>query len=145
MNDNPTPSAPEDQPAATPQPQLPPQPQPQSPAPQVTPGLRVTDITRTESRPVGPIAPPLAPSPAPVPPVNVNPVQATSVPPVAPTPQPQPASEVPASVIQLQEDAERSADFADTLKTIFWGFINWVAAPLLIVFILHNFVFRLNI
>lgn len=40
------------------------------------------------------------------------------------------------------EDAERNANIASTIKAIFWGFINWVAAPLLIVFILHNFVFQ---
>lgn len=71
--------------------------------------------------------------------------------PIGPEPQPVPAPPIqppPAvdtvsdQVAQYQEQAEQSANLADTLKTVFWGFINWVAAPLLIVFILHNFVFQ---
>lgn len=126
MNDNETPSTPPEQPP------IPPQPQP-------VPTTRVTDITRTEPLPTGPIVPPPAPTPTPVPtPAPEQPPAITPpVPPVAP-----PAPEAPDSVAQLQEEAEQSANLADTLKTIFWGFINWVAAPLLIVFILHNFVFQ---
>ncbi len=118
MNDNETPIAPPEKPLA------PSQPQPVEPLSAVPAStLRVTDITRVEPLPVGPITPP-APAPqAPAPQV-----------PIAP-----PASDHAA---QLQEEAEQSANLADTLKTIFWGFINWVAAPLLIVFILHNFVFQ---
>jgi len=67
-----------------------------------------------------------------------------------PQPQPQqpqqpaePPTQEPLSPQEdFQEEAEQSATVADTIKTIFWGFINWVAAPLLIVFILHNFVFQ---
>jgi signal peptidase I len=71
--------------------------------------------------------------------------QPTSVPAPAPVPQPAPApvQAPPAEPeVDYQEQAEQSAGIADTMKTIFWGFINWVAAPLLIVFILHNFVFQ---
>lgn len=118
MNDNEIPIAPPEKPLA------PSQPQPVEPLSAVPAStLRVTDITRVEPLPVGPITPP-APAPQePAPQV-----------PIAP-----PASDHAA---QLQEEAEQSANLADTLKTIFWGFINWVAAPLLIVFILHNFVFQ---
>jgi signal peptidase I len=57
---------------------------------------------------------------------------------------PQPSAIDPAQQLQEEalEEAEQSATVADTIKTVFWGFINWVAAPLLIVFILHNFVFQ---
>lgn len=128
MNDNETPNAPQPQPPVQPQPQ--PVVPPVAPAPSAAPVMRVTDITRVEPRPVGPVAPP-APT--------VTPVAVPVPQPVAPQPEPvAPASQIE----ELQEDAEQSANVADTLKTIFWGFINWVAAPLLIVFILHNFVFQ---
>ena len=103
---------------STPEPQV----QPQPVAPPAAPvAPRITDITRTAPAPVAPAAPTPQPQPQPVQP---------------------PAPPVPDSVAQLQEEAEQNANFADTLKVIFWGFINWVAAPLLIVFILHNFVFQ---
>ena len=117
MNDNLTPTPPD--PSGLPQPVVPPVVAPPS----------ITDITRID-RPVGPM-PASQPSPAPVP---------ASTP--TPTPDPAPVLDVDDQVAELQEQAEQSASFADTLKTIFWGFINWVAAPLLIVFILHNFVFQ---
>lgn len=99
-----------------PEPQAHPQP---SPPPAVAP--QIHDITRHAPAPQ-PVAPP-APPPAPV----------------APQIPAEPAVD-PAEA--YQEEAEQSASIADTMKTIFWGFINWVAAPLLIVFILHNFVFQ---
>ena len=119
MNDQETPNAePQHQPA---------QPQPVAPPVQPVPTMRITDITRAEA-PVIQTPPPVVPAPAPAP---------------TPTPQAtQDEQQVADSVAQLQEEAEQSANLADTLRTIFWGFINWVAAPLLIVFILHNFVFQ---
>jgi len=113
MNDNETPNVPPEQPLA------PPQPQPVAPPVAPPPGMRITDITRVAPRPVGSV--PVV-TPAPV---------------VVPDTQP-----LPDYVAQLQEEAEASASLADTIKTIFWGSVNWVAAPLLIVFILHNFVFQ---
>lgn len=115
MNDNETPNIPEEQP------QIPPRPQPVAP--------QVHDITRHAPQPIqSPVQPPIQP-PAASQPVPV-------VPPVIPSePQVDPAA-------QYEEEAEQSGSIADTMKTIFWGFINWVAAPLLIVFILHNFVFQ---
>lgn len=85
---------------------------------------------------------PIPPQPAPV---RVADITRTEVGPISPEPQVQPAPVAPPAldvVEELQADAEQSGNFADTLKSIFWGFINWVAAPLLIVFILHNFVFQ---
>jgi len=100
-----------------PAPQTPPQPQPQ-PVAQPT----VADITRV---------PAAAPATAPV---------------ATPDPIPAPAPVMPsapeAQVEQYEEEAEQNGSIADTIKAVFWGFINWVAAPLLIVFILHNFVFQ---
>lgn len=84
-------------------------------------------------QPTSPVQPPVTPP--------VNPLQTpgpVTPPPVAPVPTPAPEEQVQV----LQEQAEQSASIADTLKGLFWGFINWVAAPLLIVFILHNFVFQ---
>jgi signal peptidase I len=96
-----------------------------------------------------PIAPQPQPAPQPVapPPVpTIADVTRTGEPatrPVQASPhQPSVAPPELDQVAELQEQAEQSANLADTLKTIFWGFINWVAAPLLIVFILHNFVFQ---
>lgn len=146
MNDNETPIAPE--------PQAQPQPQPQPLAPSAAPrqGMSITDITRVAPLPVGPasVSTPIAePQPAPTPivapiapvaPVVQSPVAAT--PPVIPAPPVVPTPPVDDPAADLQEEAEASANLADTIKTIFWGFINWVAAPLLIVFILHNFVFQ---
>lgn len=135
MNDNEIPNAPQPQPPIQPQPQ--PVVPPVAPAPSTAPAMRVTDITRVEPRPVGPTAP-IAPVAPPVPSVSSVP----STPPVAhQQAEPEPQSPV-TQIEELQEEAEQNANFADTLKTIFWGFINWVAAPLLIVFILHNFVFQ---
>lgn len=133
MNDNPTPNVLPEQPSAQPQPQPV---VPQAPSAPAAPAPRITDITRVAPRPVGPIAPAQqSPVTPPVPPAAPAP---------APNPEPvaTPVSQAPDTIAQLQEEAEQSANFADTLKTIFWGFINWVAAPLLIVFILHNFVFQ---
>lgn len=99
-----------------------PQPTPASPPPVSPQPTSVADVTRTPHVPT----PPVAPSPV------------AAVTPMLP-PQPE-QPEMP--VNPYQEQAERSASIADTMKTVFWGFINWVAAPLLIVFILHNFVFQ---
>lgn len=108
----------DDQTPSAPEPQRPPQP-PVQPAPAPS----INDVTRAQPQVESvPVAPP-APQP-------IRPVQ----PPIAPN--------VSDQVAELQDQAEQSANLADTLKTIFWGFINWVAAPLLIVFILHNFVFQ---
>lgn len=87
---------------------------------------RITDITRVEQPPASGTTPA-------VPPATPQPV----APPIEP-----PVAAQPSELTELQEQAEQSASLADTIKTIIWGFINWVAAPLLIVFILHNFVFQ---
>lgn len=123
MNEDPTPIAPEPQPT-------PPAPQPTppgQPGPVQTPSIN--DVTRTGQ----PAAQTQAPS--------LNP--ATHVEHLRPVASPSEASQpVSDQVAELQEQAEQNASIADSIKTIFWGFINWVAAPLLIVFILHNFVFQ---
>ena len=152
MNDNETPIVPE------------PQAQPVRPVPPASPAPRVTDITRVDtsrgslqgvpiaaaqqptipaqtapiSTPVTAPAP-VAPAPAPVEPL-AGPLATPIAPPVS-TPAPTPVEPTPESQ-DYEEEAEQSGNLADTMKTIFWGFINWVAAPLLIVFILHNFVFQ---
>lgn len=97
-----------------------PEPQPVAP-PAAHPPVTVSDVTRTAQPPAPPVAP--LPQAAPIP------------------PQPTPV-ELSQQAEAYQEEAEQSATIADTMKTVFWGFINWVAAPLLIVFILHNFVFQ---
>ncbi len=127
MNDNETP--------ITPEPQVPQQPVAPPVAPAATPP-RITDITR-----VTPVQAAPNPAPTPIQP-SVPPVSApVPAPNPAPTPQPAPVP-APMQEDDYQEEAEQSGTIADTMKTIFWGFINWVAAPLLIVFILHNFVFQ---
>lgn len=146
MNDDQTPTLPPEQPSVSPTPQ-----------PVATPSNpvavpRITDITRTPPRPVGPASIPVqqpqpTSQPTPQPTLPTTPVTAATAPhPAAPSTtsvqQPTEVQEPPQVVSELQDQAEQSASFADTLKVIFWGFINWVAAPLLIVFILHNFVFQ---
>lgn len=114
-------------------------PEPHELVPPAPAQLTVNDITRTQSQPQ-PQPQPQQAAPRPVP---VSPPPAPVVPP-APTPAPAPVATADSEdqAAQYQEEAEQSATIADTMKTIFWGFINWVAAPLLIVFILHNFVFQ---
>lgn len=110
-------------------PQIPSQPQPK-PVDKPT----VADITRVSApTPVAnpqPVQPPILPPATPVQPIQ-------SVQPAAPE-----VADVVSQLEQYQAEAEQSGGLADTIKAIFWGFINWVAAPLLIVFILHNFVFQ---
>jgi signal peptidase I len=140
MNDDLTPVTPE--PSDQQQPVVPPIAPPQPPAQSVAPSIN--DITRVQPRPVGPLStspapqqpattPPLASVPAAAPPEPLHPLPSEPAPPVSTADDP---------ALQYQEEAEQSANMADTIKTVFWGFINWVAAPLLIVFILHNFVFQ---
>lgn len=129
MNDEQNPNTPQEQPLA--QPAV----QPVASSPVTPQPTRITDITRVQPQPVAPIAPTSVPTPEP----TITPAS------TEPSIQPQPSaveSEVPAELAGLQQQAEQSASLAETLKTILWGFINWVAAPLLIVFILHNFVFQ---
>lgn len=129
MNDEQNPNTPQEQPLA--QPAV----QPVASSPVTPQPTRITDITRVQPQPVAPIAPTPVPTPEP----TITPASTD------PSIQPQPSaveSEVPAELAGLQQQAEQSASLAETLKTILWGFINWVAAPLLIVFILHNFVFQ---
>lgn len=139
MNDNQNPNAPQPQPPVQPQPQ--PAVPPVAPPPAAAPVMRITDITRVAPRPVGPtdpVAPPVLPA-APVAAAQPAPIPAPAPEQAAPQSEPQPPV---AAIEELEEEAEQSANIADTIKTVFWGFINWVAAPLLIVFILHNFVFQ---
>lgn len=145
-DDHQTPIAPE--PQTPPQPVQPPIAPPASPAPPSAP--RITDITRVSrpaSNPVtaqSPIAPPASPAPL------AQPTPQSTPQPIL-QPMPQPAPTVPTALpvattteqaSQYEDEAEQSASIADTMKTIFWGIINWAVAPLLIVFILHNFVFQ---
>ncbi len=130
MNDNETPKVPE------PHELVPPAPAP----------LTINDVTRTApavpTEPQPPVVPVAPPAPAPTPPVAPAPPVAPPASQVPPAPVQPPQESVADVVAQYQEEAEQSANLADTIKTIFWGFINWVAAPLLIVFVLHNFVFQ---
>jgi len=119
----------ENQTAIPPEPQTQPQPvhPPVTPVMPTTPPAaapRITDITR--------VGRPIETSPAPAAPVAQIPVVPAQPPIVS-------SAEVSS---QYEEEAEQSASIADTMKTIFWGIINWAVAPLLIVFILHNFVFQ---